>query len=90
MGIIVSANLGAGKIDRAVKASWLGVLMGCVLTELVGLAAASFPHVWIGMFSQDPDVLRVGADFRLRPVCFATAGYPIGLQVIGDPSKRRG
>jgi len=91
VGIIVSANLGAGKIDRAVKASWLGVLMGCVLTELVGLAAASFPHMWIGMFSQDPDVLRVGADYlhRVGPF-FGFFGVGYVLYCAGQATKRMG
>src|SRR5882724_11691211 len=91
VGIIVSANLGAGKIDRAVKASWLGVLMGCVLTELVGLAAASFPHLWIGMFSQDPDVLRVGADYlhRVGPF-FGFFGVGYVLYCAGQATKRMG
>ena len=42
VGIVISANLGAGRIDRAVTASWVGVLMACTLTELIGLAAAAF------------------------------------------------
>ena len=44
VGIVISANLGAGQIERAVKASWIGVLMACALTELIGLAAAAFPQ----------------------------------------------
>ena len=48
VGIVISANLGAGKIERAVRASWIGVLTACTLTELIGLAAAAFPDQWIG------------------------------------------
>jgi Na+-driven multidrug efflux pump len=44
VGIVISANLGAGRIERAIKASWVGVLMACALTELIGLAAAAFPQ----------------------------------------------
>jgi Na+-driven multidrug efflux pump len=65
--------------------------MGCVLTELVGLAAASFPHVWIGMFSQDPDVLRVGADYlhRVGPF-FGFFGVGYVLYCAGQATKRMG
>jgi hypothetical protein len=33
------------------KASWIGVLMACTLTESIGLAAAAFPQQWIGIYS---------------------------------------
>ena len=58
VGIVISANLGAGQTERAVSASWIGVLMAGTLTELIGLAAAAFPQQWIGIFSQDPSVLQ--------------------------------
>jgi putative MATE family efflux protein len=91
VGIVVSANLGAGKVDRAVKATWVGVMMACVLTELVGLTAAAFPHLWIGMFSQDPDVLRVGADYlrRVGPF-FGFFGLGYVLYCAGQATKRMG
>src|SRR5258706_3201718 len=71
VGIVVSANLGAGQIERTVRASWVGVLMACILTESTGLAAAAFPQQWIGIFSPDPSVLQVGAEYlhRVGP-CF--------------------
>ena len=40
--------------------------MVCTLTELIGLAAAAFPQQWIGIFSQDPSVLQVGAEYLHR------------------------
>jgi Na+-driven multidrug efflux pump len=66
VGIVVSANLGAGNIERAVRASWVGVLMARSLTELIGLAAAAFPKLCIGIFSQDPTVPQVGAEYLHR------------------------
>jgi Na+-driven multidrug efflux pump len=42
VGIVISANLGAGQIDRAISASWIGVLMAGALTKLIGLTAAAF------------------------------------------------
>ena len=66
VGIVISANLGAGQTERAIRASWIGVLMACTLTELIGLTAAAFPQQWIGIFSQDPSVLQVGAEYLRR------------------------
>jgi len=89
VGIVVSANLGAGQIERAVKASWIGVLIGCALTESIGLAAAAFPRAWIGIFSQDPDVLQVGAEYlhRVGPF-FGFFGLGYLLYCIGQATRR--
>jgi Na+-driven multidrug efflux pump len=89
VGIVISANLGAGRIERAVKASWVGVLMACVLTELIGLAAAAFPQQWIGMFSDDPAVLRTGAEYlhRVGPF-FGFFGLGYVLYCVGQATRR--
>jgi Na+-driven multidrug efflux pump len=89
VGIVVSANLGAGQIERAVKASWIGVLIACALTESIGLAAAAFPRAWIGIFSQDPDVLQVGAEYlhRVGPF-FGFFGLGYLLYCIGQATRR--
>jgi putative MATE family efflux protein len=89
VGIVVSANLGAGQTERAVKASWVGVLMACTLTELIGLAAAAFPQQWIGIFSQDPAVLQVGAEYlhRVGPF-FGFFGLGYVLYCAGQATRR--
>jgi Na+-driven multidrug efflux pump len=89
VGIVISANLGAGQIDRAVSASWIGVLMAGALTELIGLTAAAFPKAWIGIFSQDPAVLQVGADYlhRVGPF-FGFFGIGYALYCVGQATRR--
>jgi MATE family, multidrug efflux pump len=89
VGIVISVNLGAGRIERAVKAAWIGVLMACSLTEAIGLAAAAFPKVWIGLFSQDPAVLQTGADYlqRVGPF-FGFFGLGYVLYCIGQATRR--
>lgn len=89
VGIVISANLGAGQIERAVRASWVGVLMACTLTELIGLAAAAFPRVWIGIFSQDATVLQVGADYlhHVGPF-FGFFGLGYVLYCVGQATRR--
>lgn len=89
VGIVVSANLGAGQTERAVKASWIGVLMTCALTEFIGLAAAAFPQQWIGIFSQDPSVVKVGAEYlhRVGPF-FGFFGLGYVLYCAGQATRR--
>jgi putative MATE family efflux protein len=89
VGIVISANLGAGQTERAVSASWIGVLMAGALTELIGLAAAAFPQQWIGIFSQDPSVLQVGAEYlhRVGPF-FGFFGLGYVLYCVGQATRR--
>jgi putative MATE family efflux protein len=89
VGIVVSANLGAGRTERAVRASWIGVVMACTLTELIGLTAATFPQLWIGIFSQDPYVLQVGAEYlhRVGPF-FGFFGLGYVLYCAGQATRR--
>src|SRR6266702_3295913 len=89
VGIVISANVGAGQIERAVSASWIGVLMAGALTELIGLTAAAFPQAWIGIFSQDPSVLKVGADYlhRVGPF-FGFFGVGYALYCVGQATRR--
>src|SRR5712675_3320779 len=89
VGIVISANLGAGQIERAIKAAWVGVLMAFTLAELVGLAVAAFPQQWIGIFSQDPSVLQVGAEYlhRVAPF-FGFFGLGYVLYCAGQATRR--
>ena len=89
VGIVISANLGAGQTERAIRASWIGVLMACTLTELIGLTAAAFPQQWIGIFSQDPSVLQVGAEYlrRVGPF-FGFFGLGYVLYCAGQATRR--
>jgi putative MATE family efflux protein len=89
VGIVISANLGAGQTERAVSASWIGVLLAGALTELIGLTAAAFPQAWIGIFSQDPAVLQVGAEYlhRVGPF-FGLFGVGYALYCVGQATGR--
>lgn len=89
VGIVVSANLGAGQVERAVRTSWIGMLMACAMTEMIGLAAAAFPRAWIGIFSRDPDVLQVGAEYlhRVGPF-FGFFGLGYALYCVGQATRR--
>ena len=89
VGIVISANLGAGQTERAVRASWIGVVMAGSLTELIGLVAAAFPQAWIGIFSQDPSVQQIGAEYlhRVGPF-FGFFGIGYALYCVGQATRR--
>ncbi len=58
---MVGTNIGAGRLARAQRVAWLGGAIAAGVTETIGLAAALVPDGWVGLFSQDPDVVAAGA-----------------------------
>ena len=63
--------------------------MAFTLAELVGLAVAAFPQQWIGIFSQDPLVLQVGAEYLhcVGPL-FGFFGLGYVLYCAGQATRR--
>lgn len=57
---MVGLHVGHGDYARARRVAWTGAALATVVTEIIGLAAASFPHHWLGLFSDDPTVLATG------------------------------
>ena len=60
---MVGTCIGAGKRDRALKATWVGAAMSFAMAECVGLWAALFPNAWLTLFGTDPAMLEVGAQY---------------------------
>jgi putative MATE family efflux protein len=60
---LVGTNIGAGQRDRALLVAFVGALVSFALTEAVGLAAATFPLAWLGLFGTDPGMLASGAAY---------------------------
>lgn len=75
---MVGTNIGAGQHARALRVAWTGALMASAVTETIGLAAALFPHAWLGLFTGDPDVVAAGASY-LRLVGPAYGFFGLGL-----------
>ncbi|MGH7347051.1 MAG: MATE family efflux transporter, partial [Candidatus Rokuibacteriota bacterium] len=75
---MVGTNFGAGQRARARRVAWTGALMAAAVTEVIGLAAAVFPHAWLGLFSNEPAVLEAGAAY-LRVVGPAYGFFGLGL-----------
>ncbi len=64
---LVGTNVGAGQHARALRIAWIGGAIAFGLTEAIGLAAAIWPHAWLGLFDTDPAMLAAGSAY-LRAV----------------------
>ena len=59
-------------------AAWVGALMAFAVTEVIGLAAAIFPHQWLLLFGSDPAMLEAGTQY-LRAVGPLYGFFGVGL-----------
>lgn len=75
---MVGTCMGAGRKERAMHAAWVGALMAFAVTEVIGLAAAIFPHQWLLLFGNDPAMLEAGTQY-LRAVGPLYGFFGVGL-----------
>ena len=75
---LVGTNAGAKQHRRAEHIAWVGAGLAAGITGTLGLAAALFPHGWIGLFSTDPEILAVGSMY-LRIVGPTYGFFGLGL-----------
>jgi putative MATE family efflux protein len=78
MVTMVGVNIGADQMARARCVAWIGAVLAFGVTEIIGLAATVFPHAWIGLFSDEPEVLEMGALY-LRNVAPVYGAVGLGL-----------
>ncbi len=74
---LVGTNIGAGQRARALRIALTGGALAFALTEAVGLAAAIWPHAWLGLFGHDPRMLETGTAY-LRSVGPAYGFFGLG------------
>jgi len=60
---MVGTNVGAGQLARAERIAWTGAGIAAGVTGSIGLLAAVFPRVWLGLFTADPHVQAAGASY---------------------------
>jgi Na+-driven multidrug efflux pump len=60
------------------RVAFIGGAIAFVLTEAIGLAAAVWPHLWLGLFSADATVIETGAAY-LRVVGPTYGFFGLGL-----------
>lgn len=71
---MVRTCIGAGQRERALRAAWTGA----ALSFAMALWAAAFPQAWLRLFSDDPAMLEVGAQY-LRSVGPLYGFFGLGL-----------
>ena len=78
---LVGQNLGAGKPDRAETAVWRTGLYNMIFLGTVGLLFVMFAEPVVRLFTQDPDVVPLGATC-LRIVSCGNIGYAYGMVML--------
>jgi putative MATE family efflux protein len=57
---MIGTNWGARQYHRARAIAWTGAAIVAAVCGVIGLIVAVDPRLWLGLFSDDPDVFRVG------------------------------
>lgn len=78
---LVGQNLGAEKPDRAEKSVWLTAAYNTAFLGVIGVAFLIFGHHFMGFFTADPEVIRVGADC-LRFISYGYLFYALGMVLV--------
>jgi MATE family, multidrug efflux pump len=60
---MVGTAVGAGDRERALRTAWIGGGIALLLTEAIGLAAATFPLAWLSLFDTNPATLEAGSSY---------------------------
>src|SRR5262245_53470784 len=83
---MVGTNWGARQYDRARQIGWTGAITIAALCGTIGLIVAVQPSLWLGLFSNDPEVERIGAQY-LRIVGPAYLCFGLGLGFVFRQSR---
>ena len=60
---LVGTNIGAKQYKRAKRLAWSGALMAGGIAAAIGIVVAIWPNLWLGLFTANPDALRVGSTY---------------------------
>jgi Na+-driven multidrug efflux pump len=77
---LVGTNIGAGQKARALRIALIGGALAFAMTETIGIAAAIWPHAWLGLFGHDPRMLETGEAY-LRIVGPTYGFFGLGLSL---------
>ena len=77
---IVGHNVGANNFDRAEKTTWAAAKISVVIVFIIALIFFIFPEQLIKIFSDNPEVIKNGADF-LRILSFSYLFVAIGINI---------
>jgi MATE family, multidrug efflux pump len=75
---MVGTNWGARQYRRAREIAWTGAATVAAACATIGLLAALFPALWMGLFSNDPEIIGLGT-WYLRIVGPIYGLYGLGM-----------
>ena len=91
LAAMVGTSIGAGRRERAIRTAWIGAAIAGGLTEAIGLAAALYPHAWLGLFGTDATMLEVGAQYlRIVGPFYGFFGLGLSLYFASQGAGRLG
>jgi putative MATE family efflux protein len=77
---MVGTNWGAGRHGRARRIAWTGAVTVAAVCGTIGAVVALWPGLWMGLFSDDPEVARLGALYlRIVGPAYVCFGLGLGL-----------
>jgi putative MATE family efflux protein len=86
---MVGTSVGAGDRARALRVAWVGAAMAAAVTGTIGVGAALFPGVWLGLFTSDPAVLAAGTRYlRIVGPCYGFFGTGLALYFASQGAGR--
>lgn len=91
MTAMVGANIGAGRIDRALRVAWTGSFAAAGIVGSIGLLLAVFPDLWLGMFLDPSNIAALDAGrsyFHLVAPFYAFFGLGLALYFASQGAGR--
>jgi putative MATE family efflux protein len=86
---MVGTNWGARQYRRAREIAWTGAAVVATLCGAMGWIVAIHPVLWVGLFSDDPDVARLGALYlRIVGPVYLCFGFGLGLFFVTQSISR--
>lgn len=77
---MVGTNWGARQFGRARRIAWTGAATTALLCGALGLIVAIRPGIWLGLFSNDAEVVRLGTAYlRIVGPAYVLFGLGLGL-----------
>jgi putative MATE family efflux protein len=78
---LVGQNLGAGQPDRAEASTWQAAKYNTMFMTFVGMFLLVFAEGITGLFTVEPDVLRIGTSC-LRILAIGFPAYAVGMVIV--------
>lgn len=75
---MVGTNIGAGNLARAGRIAWTAAVLAAGVTGCIGLFGITSPGTWINLFTDVPEVHRLGAAYLVIS-CLAYPFLGLGL-----------